>query len=816
MTLLLSISVISAATVAYEILLMRLFSIIQWHHYAYFVISLALLGFGASGTYLSLAQGWLQSRFETAFAGSAALFGVFALASFSLAQWVPFNPLALAWDPIQFLYISLIYLILTVPFFCAGLCIGLALRFNHQRLSRIYAFDLAGAGFGALGIVAILFLVPAEMALRTIAVAGIAAGAIACAGFVRLRSWATILAIGAVALGVGWPDSWIEPQLSEYKGLSHALRLPDAEIVSERSSPLGTLTVVRNPTIPFRYAPGLSLNSIHTPPEQLAVYSDGDAPGAITEFSGDTAPLAYLDDQTQALPYQLIEDPKVLVLGAGGGADVLLALYHHAKSIDAVELNPQMVELVNLTHGEFAGRIYQPPAAKTHLAEARSFATTSKETFDLVVVSLLDSFTAASAGVHALSETTLYTVEALRDFHARLAPNGILAITRWLKLPPRDGLKLFGTTVTALEMSDISDPGSRLALIRGWKTSTLLVKNGVFSEDEIDAIREFCEARSFDIGYLPGMRAEEANRRNVFAEAYLYAGAKALLGPRRADFLDSYKFNVTPATDDRPFFFHFFKWRLIAEIFDQPLVGRQLAEWGYLVVAATLAQALVIGTVLIALPLVRTKRPASGLSRSQRIGLAGYFLALGLAFLFIEIAFMQRFTLFLGHPLYAAAVVLSSFLFFAGIGSGASTIWASRIAGRVNYLSPIVLAVGGIIAFALIHLWALPPILAKLQILSAPLKVILGVAFIAPLAFFMGMPFPLGLSWVGKWAPYWIPWAWGLNGCASVVSAVLAVLLAIHFGFSAVVLMATLIYGLAAVLITVMDHRHQGRSRVAT
>ncbi len=816
MTLLLSIFVISAATIAYEILLMRLFSIIQWHHYAYFVISLALLGFGASGTYLSLAQSWLRSRFEMAFAGSASLFGVFALGSFSLAQRVPFNPLALVWDPIQFLYITLIYLILTLPFFCASLCIGLALRFNRQRLSRIYAFDLAGAGLGASGVVAILFLVPAEMALRVTAVAGVVAGAIACAGFVHLRSRATILTICALALGVGWPDSWIEPQLSEYKGLSHALRLPDAEVVSQHSSPLGSLTVVRNSTIPFRYAPGLSLNSIHPPPDQLAVYSDGDAPGAITKFAGDTAPLAYLDDQTQALPYQLVEHPKVLVLGAGGGADVLLALYHQAKSIDAVELNPQMVELVNLTHGEFAGRIFQPPATNTHLAEARSFAATSKEFFDLVVVSLLDSFTAATAGVHALSETTLYTVEALHDFHARLAPNGILAITRWLKLPPRDSLKLFATAIRALETSDISDPGSQLAIIRGWKTSTLLIKNGAFSESEIDAIRKFCESRSFDIGYIPGMRAEEANRRNVFEEAHLYKGAKALLGPERTDFLDSYKFNVTPATDDRPFFFHFFKWHLIADVLDHPLVGPQLAEWGYLIVAATLAQALVIGAVLIVLPLVRTKRPASGLSGIQRIGLAGYFLALGLAFLFIEIAFMQRFTLFLGHPLYAAAVVLSSFLFFAGVGSGVSTVWIDRIAGRSPHLSPVVMAVGGIIIFALIHLWALPPLLSELQTLSAPLKVVLGIAFIAPLAFFMGMPFPLGLSWVGKRAPYWIPWAWGLNGCASVVSAVLAVLLAIHFGFSTVVLIATLIYVLAAVLMTAMDRHYKSQSRVVT
>ena len=388
-------------------------------------------------------------------------------------------------------------------------------------------------------------------------------------------------------------------------------------------------------------------------------------------------------------------------------------------------------------------------------------------------------------------------MEAFADYLARLAPGGMLAVTRWLKLPPRDVLKLFATAVAALERAGVARPETRLALIRGWDTATLVVKNGALGEMDIAQIRAFCAARGFDVAYYPGMRRDEANRHNVLAEPYLFDAATALLGDAPDAFLSGYKFHVAPATDDSPYFFRFFKWSALPELLAlRGRGGNALIEWGYLIVVATLVQAAVASLFLILLPLARLGRGGPG--GSARFGegarVVVYFFALGLAFLFVEIAFIARFTLFLGHPLYAAAVVLSGFLVFAGLGSGASTRLGERLGGGA-----IVAAVAAIAVVALAYLGLLPVLFAALRPLPDAAKITLSLALIAPLAFAMGMPFPLGLARLARRAPGWIPWAWAINGSASVVSAVLAIVLAIHLGLTAVVAIAVALYGVAAV-----------------
>ncbi|MFQ5761191.1 MAG: SAM-dependent methyltransferase, partial [Acidiferrobacterales bacterium] len=416
---------------------------------------------------------------------------------------------------------------------------------------------------------------------------------------------------------------------------------------------------------------------------------------------------------------------------------------------------------------------------------------------DLIHVALLDSFGATNAGVHALSESYIYTVEALQAYLDHLTPGGLLAITRWLKLPPRDSLKLFGTAIDALARTGVAAPEQHLALIRSWNTSTLLVKNGRLTEADVVAVRDFCERRSFDVTYYPGMERSEANRFNLLDEAYLFEGATALLSGARPDFLDRYKFHITPATDDKPHFFHFFKWRSLPELLALPQGGRgSLVEWGYLILVATIAQALIVGIVLILVPLWVTKRTRRTRTGS-RMGL--YFCALGLAFIFIEIAFIQKFILFLNHPLYAIAVVLSGFLVFAGLGSGYSGQLARRLENTT--LPPIAAAAAGIVVISLIYVVLLPEVSPRLVALPDAAKITASLGLIAPLAFCMGMPFPLGLAKLAAHDPDFIPWAWGINGFASVVSAALATLLAIHFGFTAVVVLALVLYVLAAALV---------------
>src|SRR5216684_4055355 len=817
---LVAIALTSAGLLAYEVLLTRLFSIVLWHHFAYMVISIALLGYGASGTFLALAQDRLRRHVAAVFAGSAALFGISSVIAFAIAERLPFNALAVIWDPRQLLYIPILYLLLTVPFFCGATCVGLALAAFPDHIGRIYRYDLVGAGAGALGVAAALFLVMPSLALKLVAGLALVAAALAGARMIdAARRWrAVLVTLAALAALAVMPPSWTELRLSEYKGLSQALLVPGTEVLGEESSPLGLLTIVRSPTIPFRHAPGLSLNNVIEPPPQLGIFTDGDGLSVITAFDGRTEPLLYLDYTSAALPYHVLERPAVLILGVGGGADVLLALYHGAAPIDAVELNAQVVRLVGSTYADFAGKLYDRPEVRIHVAEARSFVAGSGDRYDLIQLPLLDSLATAAAGTLSLSETYVYTVEAFAQYFEHLRPGGYLAITRWLKLPPRDSLKLFATALAALERKGIGEPGQQLALIRSWNTTTLIVKNGTFTAEDVARIRTFAAERSFDIDYYPGIERVEADRFNVLDQPYLFEGAAALIRPDRQTFIESYKFDLSPATDERPYFFDFFRWRALPELLERrSLGGAALLDWGYLVLVATLVQALVLSLVLILAPLAF--RHGAGEPVSSRGRVALYFLAIGLGFLFVEIASIQRFVLFLGHPVYAIPVVLCAFLFFAGLGSG----FAPKLTARLDALcrappsgwiggwrgrlrlptSAISLAVAGIASAALLHLILLPPIFRWLMPLPDPPKIILSLLLIAPLAFCMGMPFPLALSRLAQRAPDLVPWIWGINGCASVVGAILATLLAMSIGYTAVVVIAIGLYLLAAAIFDV-------------
>ena len=790
-----SIALISAAVLGYEILLMALFSLIQWHHFAYMVVSIALLGFGASGSFLVLTRALFENNFRNFAVIQACLFGFSALLCFALAQRLSFNPEELIWDNNHWLRLALVMLLLALPFFFAANLIGSALIRFRYSLARIYAADLLGAGIGATGIIAILFLVPPAIALRLISFLGFAAAAVLwfeCRG--RLRGIIIGLPIVMLCL-YALPDSWTEPLISPYKGLNQLLRVPGTRVVAERFSPLGTINVVESKTIPLRHAPGLSLNSETEPPAQLGLFINADGPGAITRYSGDRADLAYLDDLTSALPYHLQTPEKVLILGAGGGAGILQALYHDAGRIDAVEINPQVVQLVRVRFGEFSGGIFDHASVNVQITEARGFLQRATRRYNLIQFPILDSSANAAAGVYGLNENYLYTVEAIKLAITRLDDQGYIAITRGIKLPPRDSLKLFASAIAALETSGAKNIKRRLALIRGWQTSTLLIKNGEISTADIDAIKEFCRRRSFDLAYYPDMPAHEANRYNQLEAPYFYDGTQALLGKQRDQFLQDYKFDLEPATDDRPFHAHFFKWSSLTEMIRlRHRGGGALLEIGYLTLVITLVLALLFSLLLILLPLIFIRRDSSPMVRYSSTRVLGYFFALGLGFLLIEIAFLQKFILLLHHPIYSASVVLGSFLLAAGAGSA----YAQRYAGQAGSKKVTTIAVAIIIMLGLMYLALLGPLMQFAGGWHLAGKILLSIALITPLGFCMGMPFPMGLSQLASGPPSLTAWAWGINGCASVISAILATLLAIHFGFNAVILLALACYLAAA------------------
>ena len=784
-----SIALISATTLGYEVLLTRLFSILQWHHFAYMAISIALLGFGASGTFLALKKEQSES-FGVAYLTNLLLFGIVALPCFLFAQGFAVHPEQLLWQPSRLLGVSLVYLLLALPFFFAANALGLSLMHFREAETRVYAADLVGAGLGSAGIIAILYVLFPMQALKLLTVLGFASVTI---GALELRSSrrtriASLLLVGITSVLITLlPENWTRLAMSPFKSLPQQLNIMDSAVEVERSSPLGLVTVVRSPSVPFRHAPGLSLHSVEPIPEQRAVFFDGDGLSPI-DAGGDKTTSAYLDQLTSALPYHMKHPGNVVVLGAGGGSLVRQALYHEANNITAVELNHQIVDLIHTDYRDFTNDLYRLPQVNVKIDEARGFLADGTQRFDLIQVEQLDSFVASSAGLHALSENYLYTVEAFESYLARLNAGGYLVINRWIKLPPRDTLKLVATVVEALRRSGVTDPAAQLLLIRGWQTSTLLIKNGSLDHSEITAAKNFTNARAFDIAYYKGMPSEQANRFNVLPRAYYYEATQALTGSGAKNYLREYKFNIEPATDNKPYFSYFFKWRTLPEIVS--LVGRggvPLLESAYLVLIATLAQAICISVLLILLPL--KKRMRSGDVHSGRM--AGYFAALGFAFFFIEIAFIQKFVLFLHHPVLSVATILSGFLVFAGLGS----LLAGSLRRRFDIHHIQSGAILWIITIGILFSLLAPELVFKpLAAAALPFKLVVSLLITALLATPMGMPFPLAIARLGKRAPNLIPVAWAINGCASVISAVLATVLTIHFGFTVVLLLAYLLY----------------------
>ncbi|HEV8695196.1 MAG TPA: hypothetical protein VGQ93_13590 [Lysobacter sp.] len=799
-----AIALISAGALAYQLLLMRWLAVAHWHPFAVMIISLALLGHGASGTWLGL---WLEparQRFDWLFPTAALLFALTAVVTLELARQIPFNGLELVWNPWQLLWLSVLYLLLSLPFFFAASCFGLAFARFGDRIPRLYGADLLGAGAGAV-LAVVLLPLPVERALIVAAACGVLAATLTAP---RRSTYVLALVLATGLLMTLLVTRALAPPVNEFKGLAKTLLLRDARIVVQRDGPYGWLAVVESPRVPLRYAPGLSLANTQEPPPQLGLFTDGDALAVITRNAGRVSDFAYLGRMTSALPYRLVPQPQVLVLGAGGGQEVLQALMLGARAVDAVELDPQRLQLVRETFDGYAGHLYNDPRVRVTAAEPRAFVRSSRKRFDLVVLGGSDSFAGGGAGVRAASEQYALTVQALRDYLHVLAPDGMLVITRYSKQPPRDELKLWATAVAALRAEGIDDPQQRLTAIRSWDASTLLLKNGLLDVAQVASVRDFADANSFDPVFFPGLRADEANRYNLVERPYLYEGAQELLSPQADRYVRDYKFAIVPATDDRPYFGNFFRWRSLPEIWRlREQGGAVLLDSGYLLLLSALAQALPLAIVLVMLPLL-ARRPAAvapAAVSTHRGRIAGYFTALGLAFLFIEIATLSRLTLLVGHPLLAVTVGLAGFLTFAGAGS----LFAQRLLARVVSGSTamemeaaiarwVTLAVMAI-AFGLA--WQFAVFAATFAFGTAwPVggRAVAGMLGIAPLAFAMGVPFPLGLARLAHTQPAFVPWAWGLNGCASVLSAMVALLLAMAVGLRVTLLCALALYVFAA------------------
>ncbi|MDI9238344.1 hypothetical protein QLQ15_05385 [Lysobacter sp. LF1] len=790
----LAIALVSPAALAYQLLLMRWLAVAHWHPFAVMIISLALLGHGASGTWLSLylhRRAREPARLDDLFVRCALLFAATAAVAPMLARAIPFNGLELVWNPRQLAWLAALYVTLSVPFFFAAACFGLAFARHGPRIPSLYGADLLGAGVGAIAALA-LSHVPVQHGLLLCAMGG-AIAALLTANRARAR-WATAGVV--IALLAIWPGPWASPPVNEFKDLSRTLLVPGARVVAEQSGPYGQLTLLTSAQVPLRRAPGLSLSYTDEPPEQMALYTDGDDPSIVVHDDGGAA-WRWLESMTSALPYRMAQPDSVLVLSAGGGVDVLQALSLGAHRVDAVEPSAQRLHWVRDTLAAYSGELYRDRRVHAFVAEPRAFVRASPRRYDLIVLAGGESFAGGGAGVQSVSDQYALTVEALREYLSRLTPRGMIVATRWSKQPPRDELKLFATAIDALRAEGVAAPARHLAAIRNWDASTWVIAREPLPARAVASLRRFADALGFDVVHAPGWRTPAQERFHMLDPPTLFDGVQVLLSPRARDYVRGYKFDIAPAHDDRPYFGHYFRWRSLPELIRlRGQGGAVLLDSGYLLLVAALLQAIALALLLVLWPLRAMPRRHA---RTPRLRVGAYFLALGLAFLFVEIAMLSRLNGLLGHPLVAANVGLAGMLLFAGLGSlqvqrwmGGSAMDDTRLARRIAWAArAIVFAmVWQFVVFALVHEYAAAWPVAW--------RAVAGLVGLAPLAFAMGMPFPLGLARLAQEEPGLVPWAWGINGCASVVAAILALLLAIAFGLRATLLLAVALYVFAA------------------
>ncbi len=775
----LGLALLSAAALAFEITLTRLFSVTQWYHFAFLAVSVALLGYGASGTALSLIPRWTHPPTARRTTGLAILFSVAVLGAYLSLNYLPFDSYRIAWERVQILYLILYYLSLTLPFFFAGAATGLLLAAYPHRSSQLYAANLLGSALGGLLPLLAIPLV-GEGAVLILSAIGLVAALVFQAPRLRnsrpashrtrhLILYSSLVTGTVVLLTLAW---YLPPlfrlRLSPYKSLSQVLRFPDAEVAWQRWNAYSRVDRVRSSAI--RSAPGLNLAYSGEFPREDGLFVDG---GDLSPVLVDPTDIRdFTSNLPVALPYRLREGARALILEAHGGLDIWVALGQGAASVVSVQSNPQLIQA--------AGQVYQDDRVQVEIEAGRSYARRSKDTFDVVHLALSDSYQPVTSGAYGLAERYDLTVEAFEDYFARLRPDGLLVVERWLQLPPSELLRAGAAAVEALRRQGVEDPAAQLVVVRSWQIGLILIKKGAFTAEELAEIRDFCRAQDLDLVALPDIDELETNQRNILPEPVYYHAFRELLTNPDALY-SSHSFDVRPATDDRPFFFHFFKWSQTRAVLEQ--LGKTWQPWGgsgYFVLIALLVLGVVLSGLLILLPLVRIKRRTP--SRGPRTTVLLYFGLLGLAFLFVEIPLMQRFILFLGQPVYSFAAVVAALLFFSGLGS----LISPRLSPR--WVIPLL-----VIALTL-YPFILPHLFGALLGFSVGVRLLGTVVFLGPLGFLMGVPFPRGLDWLRERAPHLIPWAWAVNGCASVLSSVLAAMLALSAGFTWVLAAAALTY----------------------
>jgi len=791
----------SFSSLAYEIALMRIFSVSLWYHFAFMVISIAMLGIGASGTVLSIHQ---KFRNISNIRLYSLFLGVGISMSYLISNQIPFDPMKLSWDKIQLLYIGLYYIILSIPFFFTGLIIATAFSCMSEKTGLVYGSDLLGAGIGSLGILYLMTIMTPDRAvfiLSSIALTG---------SFVISKKRLKVISLSFVLVNLSillFQPSFTNIRMSPYKGLQLALRYPGAKHLRTYFNPFSRIDTFISPAV--RFAPGLSLKYLDPLPDQVGFSIDGSEINAITD-SKNSKSQKFLTYLPSAIAYEMRNLPNpsltplyppllrwklkggeggledVLILDPKGGLHVLVASYYGSKNIYKVESNPLIIKVINDEFKDFSENFYSKNAWS---GIGRSWLKTAKKKFDIIDISLMGS---APSGSFGISEDYRFTVEAFREYINNLKPDGLLSINLFILPPPRIELRLMNTIITAMEEIGIKDAEHRIAAIRSWGTITIIIKKSPFSLNEIETIREFSKNRRFDLIHYPGIKEEEANIYIRTASNEYFTVFKEILNPKtRPHFIHDYIFDISPVHDENPFFHYYLKVKNIREIY-MTMGGKwqYFIEEGY-ILSVVFLQVIFLSLILIALPVFskKHKKTVSG-SSPPFLFILPYFAFLGFGFMFIEISLIQKTILPLEHSSYAVATVLTSILISSGIGS----LLSQRFPG-LRSPSTVILISFLIIIYSIL----LPSLTDTISPYSISVRIISVFLILTPLGLLMGIPFPTGLKMLGERNESLIPWAWAINGCFSVLAPILTIMLAMVIGFKMVLWLGALSYMMAFV-----------------
>ncbi len=761
------LALLSAATLVLEIALTRVLSVSLWYHFAFMVVSTALFGLGFAGVLLALRR--------RAAAISTRLIALAALATpiaFALGYWlynlVPFEPVSLGMSSRQWLYLPLCYLAVTLPFFCSGLTIAAVLTRHASRVHRLYLFDLAGAGIGSL---AVVWLLPGFGGSGTVLVAAaLAAGGAALIAVEHDRR--TVMAAAAVGLvlliATPMADRLIPVRISSNKWTAKALATPGVVLESSWN------TMSR-----------IDLVKMGRGGEERAILIDaGTAMTRVAHAHGPIDRLGPTHDQ-EGTVVGLFDRPNVLVVGSGGGREVLVGLRNGAGHVTGVEINPSINRVVREL-ADFTGHLAEHPRVDLVTDEARSYLRRSKDHYQIIWCPHTISNAALASGSLSLAESYLLTLEAFDDFLDHLGDDGVLYISR----PEAHLPRLVATMRAAFEARGRTDIADSIMVWREHARglsfhSELLLSMRPFTPDQIAKLMQALQRGNLEPLYVPGQVGVAP-----------YPDILNAADPTRVAL--PFPAILEPATDNRPFFnqrvrFSAIGWSDLSALFSEGKRARAALEVRPTAEAALLLlliESAALALIFIVVPLLVFRRRA--LAGSGRLRTLASFTAIGLGFIVVEVGLIQRFTLYLGRPVVLFATVLGTLLVLSGLGSG----FAARFTRRDAPWRACATAAGVVLALTFLA----PVVVDATLAWPGPVRVMCTALLLAPAGFVMGMPFPLLVRQLEHRYPERIPWAWGVNGFASVVGSIGALILGMTIGFTGALLFGVAAYACAAIV----------------